>query len=136
MSHTGADRPPPVGAGSPPAPIVDTAEPAARPTRAELRRAAEAEAGEARRSSAGSAAVVGAGDAVGAARATGGSRLEQRRLVEQRASAARRGNALWKAWWVYPLAAATVLFLYLGVQAASNAPNREPSVVTTVPDAP
>ena len=64
------------------------------------------------------------------------SRSEQRRLAEEQANQARKGRALWKAWWVYPLAAATLAFVFLGVQAASQAPNQEPSVVTTVPQAP
>jgi hypothetical protein len=39
---------------------------------------------------------------------------------------------LWKAWWVYPLVAAILLTLWLGIQSTSRTPVRAPSVVTTI----
>jgi hypothetical protein len=95
-----------------------------RPTRAELRRAAEAAAAGSASTATG---MVPTPTTSGAA-----SRVEQRRLADERARAARSQNAIWKAWWLYPLVAALGLCVWFGVQSAANQPRPEPSVVTTI----
>jgi hypothetical protein len=43
---------------------------------------------------------------------------------------------LWKAWWVYPLAAAILMTLWLGIQSAQRSPAPAPTVVTTITSEP
>ena len=78
-----------------------------RPGRAELRRAAEAEAAK--------------GHAVS-------SRSERRRLEELRAKERRAGRSLWRAWWLYPLVLLIAVFVYLGLQSSSNVPPPAPQI--------
>jgi hypothetical protein len=98
-----------------------------RPTRAELRRAAEAAAAGVAPPAAPVNSNVPTPTATEAA-----SRVELRRLANERARAARSQNAIWKAWWFYPLVAALGLCVWFGVQSAANQPSVEPSVVTTI----
>jgi len=94
---------------------------APRPTRAELRRAAEA--GASRPSTPRETVQTAPAEL---------SRTEQRRLADERARAARSQRAIWKAWWVYPVAAGIGICIWFGVQSAANQPNTSPSVVTTI----
>jgi hypothetical protein len=60
------------------------------------------------------------------------SRAEQRRATEQQQRGARKNRALWKAWWVYPLAALIAVCVVLGVRSAlTPVPDGPPWVVTT-----
>jgi hypothetical protein len=95
-----------------------------RPTRAELRRAAEAAAAGASPAAQVTVPPPAATDAA--------SRTEQRRLANERARAARSQNAIWKAWWLYPLVAAIGVCVWFGIQSAADQPRPEPSVVTTI----
>jgi hypothetical protein len=67
---------------------------------------------------------------------SGASRLEQRRIAEARRRTASSSRALWKAWWVYPLAAAILMTLWLGIQSAQRSPAPAPTVVTTITSEP
>jgi hypothetical protein len=113
------------------------AAPGARPSRADLRRAAEAQTSAEmptpEPASRSRHARSGEGHSrTSSAASSGASRLEQRRIAEARRRAARSSRALWKAWWVYPLVAAILLTLWLGIQSTSRTPVRAPSVVTTI----
>jgi hypothetical protein len=44
-----------------------------------------------------------------------GSRTEQRRENERASRAARSENAIWRAWWFYPLVAGILLSAVMGV---------------------
>jgi hypothetical protein len=96
-----------------------------RPTRAELRRAAEV--AESARTDPPAAPAH-----TRAAAVTATTRREQRRVAAERARQARSQNAIWKAWWLYPLVAAIGVCVWFGVQSAANQPHQEPSVVTTI----
>jgi hypothetical protein len=63
-------------------------------------------------------------------------RVEQRRIAERHARAARSRNAIWRAWWAYPLVAAITACVYLGIQSASAPVVEGPSVVTTIDTVP
>jgi hypothetical protein len=64
------------------------------------------------------------------------SRVERRHLAEARAKAYRRSRSPVRAWWIYPLAAALLACVYLGMQSAMVERPTEPTVVTSVPAAP
>lgn len=118
LSVQGAPMAAPVGPGLS---SVETT----RPTRAELRRAAEAQA-------AGGAAPAGLRPTVALAT----SRSESRRRAAAEMKATRSRHAIWKAWWLYPLLVGIAVTVYLGVQSASLAPSREPVVITTIAPVP
>jgi len=114
---------------------------APRPTRAEMRRAAEAAAAAPPVMSAPGASGAGGPSHYGTATpgappapapSTAMSRLEQRRLADESARAHRSQRAIWKAWWVYPLAAAIAICVWFGVQSAAHQPDTTPRVVTTI----
>jgi hypothetical protein len=86
-----------------------------RPTRAELRRAAEAEA-------------------AAAARATA-SRAERRRLEDEQSKQQQARTSVWRAWWLYPLVALIGLCVYLGIESSADAPPAKQPVVQ-ITDAP
>lgn len=99
-------------------PLPGSSTEAARPTRAELRRAAEA--------------AATAATAAGAAEL---SRQERRRQQERQQKARAVRGSIWTAWWLYPLVAAIGVCVYLGFQSAATAPPPAP-VVTQITDAP
>jgi len=100
-----------------------------RPTRAEMRRAAEAAALPVQTSS---TAPTLAAPSAEIHTSAGVSRTQQRRLADERARARRSQKAIWKAWWLYPLVAAIGVCVYFGVQSAANQPDTTPRVVTTI----
>jgi Flp pilus assembly protein TadB len=83
---------------------------APRPGRAELRRAAEAQAAVSQNASA--------------------SRLERRRQAELQSKQQKTRGALWRAWWLYPLVALIGVCVYLGFQSVGDAPAPTPQVST------
>jgi hypothetical protein len=98
-----------------PAALADGNQP--RPTRAELRRAAESSVGLPETHQA-NAPVL--------------SRSEQRRIAELQAKASSRRRALWKAWWIYPLLVGIAACAWFAVQSA-RVPGPPPApVVTTI----
>jgi hypothetical protein len=113
--------------------MTEPAAEAPRPTRAELRRAAEA-AATGKPAPAAPPAPSPAVTPAQAAAAT--SRTEQRRIAEEQAKRARTSRALWKAWWLYPLVALIGVAIWFGVQSAGKTPPDQPTVVTTVPAGP
>lgn len=99
------------GVHHPDGPLPGPSTDAVRPTRAELRRAAEA---------AGVAEV---------------SRQERRRQQERQQKTRAVRGSIWTAWWLYPLVAAIGVCVYLGFQSAGTAPPPAP-VVTQITEAP
>ena len=61
------------------------------------------------------------------------TRADLRRQAEAAARADRSRQALWRAWWVYPLLAAAVLCGWLGLQSSSVPAPAAPVVVTVAP---
>lgn len=98
-----------------PDPGAPAEEAVARPTRAELRRAAEAEAAAAARTTA--------------------SRAERRRLEDEQSRQRMARTSVWRAWWLYPLVALIGVCVYLGIQSSVDAPPAKPPVVE-ITDAP